>query len=56
VEFYVPLGPRGFLLRVGTFLIGVLGGVVYRQAARRRALFPANPPLPFALAEIIAVD
>jgi hypothetical protein len=56
VEFYVPLGPRGFLLRVGTFLIGVLGSVVYRQAARRRALLPANPPLSFALAEIVLVD
>ena len=44
VEFYVPLGPRGFLLRIGTFLIGVFGGLVYRQAARRRALLPANPP------------
>ncbi len=37
VEFYVPLGVRGFLLRVGTFVIGILGGLVYRQAARRRA-------------------
>ena len=56
MEFYVPLGPRGFLLRLGTFLIGVLGGVVYRQAARRRALSPANPPLTLALAEILAAE
>jgi len=56
VEFYVPLGSRGFLLRVGTFLIGVFGGVVYRQAARRRALFPTHPPLPLILAEIVAAD
>ena len=26
VAFYVPLGPRGLLFRVGTILIGVLGG------------------------------
>lgn len=56
MEFYVPLGPRGFLLRLGTFLIGVFGGVVYRQAARRRALFPSNPPLTLALAEILAAE
>jgi hypothetical protein len=38
VAFYVPLGPRGVVLRIGTFLIGILGGVVYRAASRRRAL------------------
>ena len=56
MEFYVPLGARGFLLRVGTFVIGVIGGVVYRKAARRRALFPTAPPLPLALAETFAAD
>ena len=38
MAFYVPLGPRGVLLRIGTFLIGILGGIVYRSASRRRAL------------------
>lgn len=38
MAFYVPLGPRGVLLRIGTFLIGVLGGMVYRVASHRRAL------------------
>jgi hypothetical protein len=56
VEFYVPLGPRGFLLRVGTFLIGVFGGMVYRQAARRRALLPTNPHLTLGLAEFVPAD
>jgi hypothetical protein len=56
VEFYVPLGPRGFLLRVGTFVIGIIGAVVYRRAARRRALLPMAPPLPLALAEIVAAE
>ena len=30
MAFYVPLGPRGVLLRIGTFVIGILGGLVYR--------------------------
>ncbi len=56
MEFYVPLGVRGFLLRVGTFVIGILGGVVYRKAARRRAQIPSNPSLSSALAEILATE
>jgi hypothetical protein len=40
VAFYVPLGPRGLIFRFGTILIGVLGGVVYWRASRRRALMP----------------
>ncbi len=39
-HYYVPLGPRGLLLRVGTFLIGIIGGLTYRAASRRRALAP----------------
>ncbi len=57
MEFYVPLGVRGFLLRLGTFVIGVFGGVVYRQAASRRSeLIPSNPSLSVALAEILATE
>ena len=56
MEFYVPLGVRGFLLRLGTFLIGILGGVVYRQAARRRGQLATNPPLSLALAELLAAE
>jgi len=56
VEFYVPLGTRGFLLRLGTIVIGIFGGVVYRQAARRRGLMPSNPALSVALAEILATE
>jgi hypothetical protein len=26
------------VLRIGTFVIGIMGGVVYRAASRRRAL------------------
>jgi hypothetical protein len=38
VAFYVPLGPRGLVFRIGTFVIGVWGGLVYGRAVRRRAL------------------
>ena len=40
MAYYVPLGPRGLILRFGTALIGVLGGVIYWRASRRRALLP----------------
>jgi hypothetical protein len=36
VAFYVPLGPRGLLFRIGTFVIGIWGGLVYGRAYRRR--------------------
>jgi hypothetical protein len=49
VAFYVPLGPRGLLFRIGTFVIGIWGGLVYGRASRRRGLmvpvtqtFPAS--------------
>ena len=56
MEFYVPLGGRGFLLRFGTFLIGIIGGMVYRHAARRRHHISTNPHLPIALVEILAAE
>lgn len=45
MAFYVPLGPRGLVFRIGTVLIGILGGVVYRAASRRRAFAPIPQPL-----------
>jgi hypothetical protein len=46
VAFYVPLGPRGVLFQLGTFVIGIWGGVVYRLASRRRGLLvPIPQPL-----------
>jgi hypothetical protein len=56
VEFYVPLGVRGFLLRFGTLLIGVFGSMAYRKAARRRENLPPDPLLSLALAEILAME
>jgi hypothetical protein len=51
VAYYVPLGPRGLLLRIGTFLIGISGGLVYTWGSWRRALTvhqhqPLTVPLP----------
>ena len=43
MAFYVPLGPRGMLFRLGTFVIGIWGGLVYRLAYRRRAIMMSNP-------------
>jgi hypothetical protein len=38
-------------------VIGIFGGVVYRQAAaRRRELIPSNPSLSVALSEILATE
>jgi hypothetical protein len=47
MAFYVPLGPRGILFRVGTGLIGVLGSWVYWRASRRRVTIgrPALVPI-----------
>lgn len=56
MEFYVPLGIRGFVLRLGTFLIGILGDLAYHKAARRRQVMPADPPLALALAELLAME
>jgi hypothetical protein len=43
VAFYVPLGPRGMLFRLGTFVIGIWGGFVYCMAYRRRTVMTSNP-------------
>jgi hypothetical protein len=45
VAFYVPLGPRGLLFQLGTFVIGIWGGLVYRLACRRRVIIVSNPGL-----------
>lgn len=50
MAFYVPLGSRGLILRFGTALIGVVGGLVYWRASRRRAIFPIPAVQPVVLA------
>jgi len=46
VPFYVPLGPRGLVFRLGSLLTGIIGGLVYRRACRKRARASAPAPLP----------
>ena len=47
MAYYVPLGPRGLILRIGTAFIGVFGGLIYLRASRRRALVPLPVHEPF---------
>lgn len=50
MAYYVPLGLRGLILRIGTFLIGILGSLVYRLAScRRGASVPIAQTLPVML-------
>jgi len=56
VEFYVPLGGRGLLFRLGTLWIGFVGSLVYERARRRRQSVQINPHLTLRLDELIALD
>ena len=47
MAFYVPLGPRGLLFRLGTFVIDIWGGLIYRLAYHRRPIILSEPG-PFA--------
>jgi hypothetical protein len=47
VAFYVPLGPRGLVFRLGTFVIGIWGGLVYGRACRRALMM--RPPQPLTI-------
>jgi hypothetical protein len=49
VAFYVPLGPRGLILQLGTVLLGVVGGLAYWRASRRRATRPLPWPAPILI-------
>ena len=51
MAFYVPIGPRGILFRVGTVLIGWLGSAAYRRAHRRRRLDAAAAAVTFPPAD-----
>ena len=42
MAFYVKLGPRGVVFRVGTILIGCLGSWVYWRASRRRGMMAST--------------
>jgi len=47
MQFYVPVGPRGILFRVGTIWTGVMGSLTYWWTNRR----PPHGPRPAALRE-----
>lgn len=52
MAFYVPLGLRGILLRLGTLVIGIWGALVYRITYWRRGVNPPRAePLTVPLAE-----
>ncbi len=40
MAYYVPLGPRGILMRLGSLVLAVAGGLVYWRASSSR---PADP-------------
>ena len=46
MAFYVKLGPRGLVFRLGTTLIGVIGSVVYWRARRRRGILSRTSAIP----------
>jgi len=56
VVFYVTLGPRGGVLRIGTFVIGILGGLAYRKTCRNRDMAFSNPTLPAHLLDVLAAE
>jgi len=45
MAFYVPLGPRGLLIRLGTLVHSIWGGLAYGLAHRRRANFLSDQVL-----------
>ena len=49
MAFYVPLGPRGLLFRIGTFVIGIWGGLVYGRHAAAAPIVAMPQPLTISL-------
>ena len=48
MAFYVPVGPRGILFRVGMIWTGVMGSLTYWWTNRRRPVIPVPRSLPSA--------
>ena len=42
MAYYVPLGPRGILMRLGSLVLAVAGSLVYWRSSRRRPEIPAR--------------
>ena len=54
MAYYVPLGSRGIVLRLGTSLIGFFGGLVYWTASVRRRMIGIPLPVAVELPELEA--
>jgi hypothetical protein len=51
MRFYVPLGPRGVVFRIGMVATRAMGSLTYWHASRRRSASPTEMPSgPFARA------
>ena len=48
MPFYVPVGPRGILFRLGMIWTGVMGSLTYWWTNRRRPVIPVPRSLPHA--------
>lgn len=46
MSFYVSVGPRGILFRVGMIWTGVVGSLTYEWTNRRRPAMPVPRSLP----------
>jgi hypothetical protein len=47
MRFYIPVGPRGIVFRIGMVTTGVMGSLSYWQASRsRRSATPTEPSPP----------
>lgn len=49
MAFYVAVGPRGLLFRLGMISIGVMGPLTYWWSSRRRGAFSTPSPQPAVL-------
>ena len=41
MAYYIPLGPRGLLMRLGSLVLDIAGGLFYWRSSRRRPELPA---------------
>jgi len=53
MQFYVPVGPRGILFRVGTIWTGVMGSLTYWWTNRRPPMVPGPRPCENAVREAV---
>ncbi len=57
MRFYVPVGPRGVVFRVGMVATRAMGSLTYWYGSRRRSACPTVlPSYPFAHAEAASAE